>query len=347
MIKVSVILPLYNVEKYIKKCLDSILKQTLKDIEVIIVNDGSPDNSRLIASKYAEIDSRVRIIDKENGGLSSARNQGLDAAAGEYVVFIDSDDWVEENMLEVMYSQAKKEKADLSICNYNKVFNAYKEKNYLSIKDEIIRVKDLGLKDYLYNYYFGYVHGDEVWNKMYKNSIIKQNNIRFEKNSEVFSEDKLFNFYFLLHVETITTIEKSFYNYLQRTGSLMNASKPKLINQYINLMEKLLLYSKDKDQYKHIVGIYPLVCFSLLSSAIDHQLQNGVKLNCLKNLIKQASNSNIRSYMFKLSVSAETHKYCKKHTFFKEVYVRVFGLLYYFKAYSTLSAIKYLIYKLR
>ena len=100
MSKVSIIIPVYNVEKYLKKCLDSVINQTYKDIEIICVNDGSKDGSENILKEYATKDSRIKIIEKKNGGLSSARNAGLDVASGEYCYFVDSDDWIELNTIE-------------------------------------------------------------------------------------------------------------------------------------------------------------------------------------------------------------------------------------------------------
>lgn len=106
-IKISVVVPVYNVEKYIGQCLDSILGQTLKDIEIICINDGSKDNTLEILKDYAQKDSRIILIDKENEGLSKARNQGTEIASGEYISFIDSDDWIDENYLEALYNAAK------------------------------------------------------------------------------------------------------------------------------------------------------------------------------------------------------------------------------------------------
>ena len=114
--KISVIVPVYNVEKYIKKCLDTIISQTFSDIEIICVNDGSTDSSRKILEEYKNKDSRIIIIDKKNGGLSSARNAGMKVAMGEYISFIDSDDWIEETMLEKLYNNMTTLNTDITIC---------------------------------------------------------------------------------------------------------------------------------------------------------------------------------------------------------------------------------------
>lgn len=123
MCEISIIVPVYNVEKYLKKCVDSILNQTFRDFELILVDDGSPDNSGAICDQYAKEDTRVRVIHKENGGLSSARNAGIEDAKGKYLGFVDSDDYIAEDMYELLYNNIIKEDVDLSICG---VFDVYK-----------------------------------------------------------------------------------------------------------------------------------------------------------------------------------------------------------------------------
>ncbi len=116
--KISIIVPVYNVENYLKKCLDSIVNQTFKDIEIILINDGSTDNSLNICKEYAKKDHRIRLINKPNGGLSSARNVGIDLSTGEYLGFVDSDDWIALNMYEKLYNLCKIFNADISQCKY-------------------------------------------------------------------------------------------------------------------------------------------------------------------------------------------------------------------------------------
>lgn len=128
MCKISIIVPVYNVEKYLKKCVDSILAQTFKDFELILVDDGSPDNSGAMCDQYAKEDARVKVIHKENGGLSSARNAGIEAAKGDYLGFIDSDDFIATDMYELLYTNSIKEDADVSICGIFDVFQGKEPK---------------------------------------------------------------------------------------------------------------------------------------------------------------------------------------------------------------------------
>ncbi|GAA2925355.1 glycosyltransferase family 2 protein [Enterococcus raffinosus] len=145
MCEISIIVPVYNVEKYIRKCIDSILNQTFRDFELILVDDGSPDNSGAICDQYAKKDSRIRVIHKENGGLSSARNAGIEVAQGKYLGFVDSDDYIAEDMYELLHNNIIKEGADLSICG---IYDVYKQKTpkvlpefrKVCTKDEMIKM---------------------------------------------------------------------------------------------------------------------------------------------------------------------------------------------------------------
>ena len=169
--KVSVIIPVYNVEKYIDKCLSSLVNQTLKDIEIIVVNDGSPDNSQKIIDKYVKkYPKKIKSFIKENGGQGSARNFGLTKANGEYIGYVDSDDYVELDMYEKLYNKAKTNNYDIVTCgNYN-VSENYENK----IVDNIVTI----YKSKTENIIFGKM---AVWNKIYKKEILVNNNIEFKE----------------------------------------------------------------------------------------------------------------------------------------------------------------------
>ena len=132
--KISVIIPVYKVEKYLKRCVESVVNQTYKNIEIILVNDGSPDKCGEICDKYARIDSRIKVIHKENGGLSSARNAGLDIASGDYIMFVDSDDWISEVSLEKLYDYIE---ADYDIINFKFSFVKENSKELIETHNNI------------------------------------------------------------------------------------------------------------------------------------------------------------------------------------------------------------------
>lgn len=217
--KISVIVPVYKVEKYLEKCIDSILNQTYLNIEVILVDDGSPDNCGNICDMYARKDSRVSVIHKENGGLSDARNVGMQEITGDYLLFVDSDDYIESDMLAVMYKRMKEDDTDLVICNFSYVDeegNLIAEKNQNSpISNEVLTCGEafsrLGCDKYWY-----YV---TAWNKLYRRWIF--NDITFPKGK--IHEDEYIAHYVLAKCNKISCVEQSLYMYVQREQSIMNS----------------------------------------------------------------------------------------------------------------------------
>lgn len=264
MCRVSVIVPVYQVEQYLAKCLDSILAQTFTDFELILVNDGTRDRCPEIMDEYAARDTRIRLVHKENGGLSSARNAGLDIARGEYVVFVDSDDTVEPTMIADAVQAAEKAHADLVIYNYRLVTEKGVQGAYLPMKNEVIDLDALGLDNYFYRYWMPYVHGQEAWCRLYKREIIEQNHLRYAPNDEVFAEDTLFSAMYLMHVHTIAALAKPYVNYLQRGDSLMGMRKPKLCARLINLSIRLAQYVSECGREKELKHVLPVLCYDKL-----------------------------------------------------------------------------------
>ena len=203
--KVSVIVPVYKAEKYLRKCVDSILAQTFKDFEVLLVDDGSPDKSGEICEEYAKKDPRVRVFHKENGGVSSARQCGLDNARGEYTIHADPDDWVEPNMLEELYAKAKAEDADMVICDY--YVNDRRGQRYVrqqpSALDHETVLREL----------FQQLHGS-CWNKLVRRACYREYDVSFPLEIS-FCEDLYVNTSLLLHDISVTYCSSAFYHYVQ------------------------------------------------------------------------------------------------------------------------------------
>lgn len=208
MVKVSIIIPVYNVEKYLPKCLDSLVNQTLKDIEIILVNDGSPDDSQKIIDDYAKKYPKIiKSYIKENGGQGSARNYGLKKATGEYIGYVDSDDYVELDMYEKLYNKAKKENLDIAICGNYVVYEDSDKK----VVEDTVHVTN----DNVENAYFGKM---AVWNKIYKRNIVDKISFR----SKVWYEDLDFSVKVLSKAKKIGYVDEPLYDYLLREGSTMN-----------------------------------------------------------------------------------------------------------------------------
>lgn len=211
---ISVIVPIYNVENYLDKCIKSIINQAYSNLEIILVNDGSTDSCLEKCEEWKKKDKRIVVINKKNGGLSSARNAGLDICKGNYIVFIDSDDYIHPEMIEKLYNNSKKYNSDVSICNYyiDDEKNTYSNKG--DYKDFI--VSENKKYDYLYNKY--QIMTIIAWNKIYKREIFE--NLRYP-NGKI-HEDEYIIFDVLERAKVISYMSEPLYYYLQRSGSITN-----------------------------------------------------------------------------------------------------------------------------
>lgn len=239
--KVSVIIPVYNVENYLRKCLDSLVNQTLQDIEIIVVNDGTPDNSQEIIDEYVKkYPKKVVSIIQKNGGQGTARNTGLLHATGEYIGYVDSDDYVEKNMYEELYTKAKEDNSDIVICGNNVVKETY----------ELISKEDVD-KEFL-------LGKMAVWNKIYKKSIIIDNKIEFR--SKIWYEDLDFTMKVYFSSKKISYVDKHLYNYLLREGSTMNNNNIERNLELIQAFDSLIDYCRDKKIYNKVKDKIEFLC---------------------------------------------------------------------------------------
>lgn len=215
---VSIIVPVYKVEKYLKKCVESILAQTYKNFELILVDDGSPDCCPAICDSYAEKDDRVTVIHKKNGGLSDARNVGIAIAKGDFICFIDSDDYVSENFLQLLLMMILKVDADMAICNYLAVDengNSIEESNaHLPIKDECITPQEF-IQEYCGKYGWYYVI---ACNKIYKRELFE--NVKYPVGKQ--HEDAFVIHHLVNECNKIACVKMPLYFYVQRKGSIMS-----------------------------------------------------------------------------------------------------------------------------
>lgn len=228
--KLSVIVPVYNVEEYIEECIESILNQTLKEIEIIIVNDGSTDKSMNIVNKF--IDSRIKIVTKQNGGLSSARNAGLKVATGQYIAFIDSDDFLQNHSAyEDMYNIAIKSNVDIVAGNAIWYFgedNMYAmERNKELFNKEVMSINEFLINSIESNRIYA-----PVWLNIYNREMLIKNDLFFKEG--ILHEDEHFTPRVMLSTDKIAIYQKEFYVYRQREGSIMNSGKSLKSFQDIN-----------------------------------------------------------------------------------------------------------------
>lgn len=263
--KISIVIPLYNSEKYIEKCIRSIISQKYKNIEIIIVNDGSTDNSYKIAKKLESADNRIKLINKKNKGVSSARNIGIKKASGDYIIFVDSDDYLNFDAIEQIYNELEKKYFDLIIFEISIIKNNTMKKMKCKLANNDYKVQQLLNKLLKNPKYIERINS--VCSKVYKLDIIKKQNIKFNENIQI-GEDLLFNIKYLKFVNKIKWNNKAIYNYYVENKK--SATKKYIDNKYEQLIEinnKFKIYLKDfknikllkLQQYIKIKNIYSCI----------------------------------------------------------------------------------------
>lgn len=276
---VSVIIPIYNVEEYISKCLNSVINQTYKELEIICVNDCSPDNCSKILTKYAAKDNRIKIINrKKNGGLSAARNSGLEAATGEYIYFIDSDDWIDLDYIETMVNAAKKNDAivvlntNIVTHDKNKIYPFHPELTQCNINDTFIDAQSNAFK-IIWN----------TWAYLWKKEFLKRINAKFPEGYII--EDKYFQILTFSYLNKIYVTRRSAYHYLIRESSICG----KLKHSSLLSNPDLIIYNKtfeDLMQRKNLEDIHVRI-FTTMPIAPYNSNHKIVFLNTVKNYFEK------------------------------------------------------------
>ena len=236
---ISIIVPVYNVEQYLKRCIDSIINQTYRNLEIILVDDGATDNSGKLCDELAKLDNRIKVYHKKNGGLSDARNYGVERAIGDYIGFVDSDDYIDAEMYEKLYEAIKKEDVDVAECNFrfiysNRIAN-YTEDNYYLILN-----RDEYTKEYVnMNRVFG-----AAWTKLIRSSLAKE--IKFPKGK--LFEDGFYSLELMKKARSFVIFDSPYYNYVMRENSITNS---KFNEKNLDLIEIA------DDIYDYVVSTYP------------------------------------------------------------------------------------------
>lgn len=279
--KVSVIIPIYKVEQYIRRCIESVIAQTYQNLEIILVDDGSPDNCPMICDEYAKIDDRIKVIHKANGGLSDARNAGLKVFTGDYVYFFDSDDYIASNLIEIALNKAVASSSDLVIFNYYRVDENDNLLSTSNFNTGVYEIEDHNRVDYIVNKLAKYTLGWEAWNRLYKADIIRKNNLFFWDNKVIFAEDFGFSLNFAMHAKKITCISEALYYYLIRENSIMSqaAKEPRLSASIAlsKLVEEKIISSFNKTA---LHKEYPVLFYSIMYE----QLRGATKDNYKKSI---------------------------------------------------------------
>lgn len=332
--KLSVVVPMYNSEKYIERCINSIIAQDMKCMEIILINDGSTDKTKYIAEKYVEKYKNIKLIDKEkNEGLSAARNTGIKNAIGEYIVFIDSDDEINNGMFTNMYELGKKSDSDLVMCSYLRKYKDFDVEIKANIKEDYViynrsQVEKIIIPTFVENIEYGYYY---AWNKLYKRKFLEKHDILFREKIK-FGEDWFFNLELFDKINTFAYINKPYYNYFDNIGSQSKNIDKDRIKLYLDghkikhyFIKKYDLESKYVD-IKLLEEIYVYIYSLLLSNEPYKTKKNIIKslstnrqfLECLYCIKEQPKFIRYTLFLLKinyfnlLNLSINLYDKCKK-----------------------------------
>lgn len=262
--EISIIVPVYNVENYIHRCIESILNQTFNKFELILVNDGSSDNCPQICDQYSNIDNRIKVIHKKNGGVSSARNEGLKLAKGRYIGFVDSDDYIDKDMYELLYKAINENDADISICGHkivenDKITQYIRNDNKINLYNKKEAVKKILLDDEINSF---------AWDKLYKRELF----LNFEYPNLTYHEDLASTFKLLNKSDKIVCINKAKYNYVRNPNSICFTINPqKIFHSYLAYVERQKLIDKEYDE---LIEINQNNMYSVAINALNTMIRN-------------------------------------------------------------------------
>lgn len=299
--KVTVVVPVYNVENYLNRCINSIINQTLKEIEIILVDDGSTDKSGEICDEYLKKDNRIKVIHQKNLGLSAARNSGIKIAKSDYICFIDSDDYIETDMLAYLYKKALEYKSDIACCGFSNIYeNGRKEKVTIPDGDMTFSTEE-ALDIHLLSGYIDVV----AWNKLYKTSLFKE--IKYPEG--MLYEDMLTTYRLIDTAKLISLHSDSKYFYCKRKNSIGGTDFSEKTLRLLNACDQVLEYVLEK--YPHLENIkvsriqwYMVVLNKMIiSNKIDKKLVKRIKKMIIKDkkiILKNKYLNNIRKYQILL-----------------------------------------------
>lgn len=297
---ISIIIPVYNAEEYLPKCLNSIINQTYKNIEIICINDGSTDNSENIIKKYMEMDDRVIHLYCKNNGVSNARNVGLDIAKGRYIMFVDSDDWIEIETCDIVLKIAQEKNVDVVMWDYIREFNNTSIQKNIFINEVFFDEKKV--KNDLHRRMIG-ITGDElshpekadalctVWGKLYKRESIYKYNIRFFDIRLIGTyEDGLFNLNVFEHVRTAIYVHKPLYHYRKTNiNSITNEYNKNLIRQHEKILDYMGQYIREKRlSNKYEVALNNRTALELVGYGLNILNGKSKKIKKINNILSDS-----------------------------------------------------------
>ncbi len=312
---ISVIVPVYNCEKYIEICIRSVLQQTYTNLELILVDDGSTDGSGKVCDQYVDQDTRVKVIHKENGGVSSARNRGIENAVGDWYSFVDADDFIDKDMYSILMMLQEKTKAEIVQCGYRRIENGQEAYSADSGQEYVLETED-ALK-YLIE---GSLFGNALWTKLFSKKVIE--GLWFDENLKI-NEDVLFNFNAFVRSEKIVYIDKAKYNYVVHSSSTCFTieNEKKLVDvctvskYMLQHLENSKIAGTARTRYVQMMILYFRFCYE------RYGYKNQTR-DIAKEIWQQVSNRDIGSRSVILSsklIHWCPHLYCHLHDFYAHI----------------------------
>ncbi|CDE24502.1 glycosyltransferase group 2 family protein [Clostridium sp. CAG:440] len=317
---ISIIVPIYNVEKYLNKCIESIVNQTYENIEIILIDDGSNDNSGIICDEYAKKDNRIIVVHKENGGVSSARNKGLKIAKGEWISFVDADDWIEQTFCQTLLNKVTQEQADIALCGYNRITDNRIEKINANNQEVFLNSNEYLVKSLNPQTGFGFCHM-----KLIKKEVLKS--ISFNERIEV-GEDALFNIQLSTYIKKAVFLKQPLYNYRINNQSVVKRYDENYANKYLKSMKIIEEYiwqeynEENEENIEIKQNYYNFVAYHIMLIIVnycyhpDNKMCNAQRKNMLKEVINndlfiiglKKSNYNNISLTRKITLYTLKHK---------------------------------------
>ena len=281
--RISVIVPVYGVEAYLDRCVRSLVEQSYANLEIILVDDGSPDNCGTMCDSWAEKDRRIKVIHKKNGGLSDARNAGLCIATGEYIAFVDSDDWVAENYIEAMALAIERSGAQLAACD---VLTVYREDSIKVVSAPCASQRVCGPEEALNDLIHGRGFRAVAWNKLYHRTLLQGVSFPVGKHHE----DEFVTYRVLAGAEKLVYVDAPLYFYFQRQGSIMHTTSIKRLDVLDAYLERLCLLGEHfPNLYTHDKAAFCVSCAVFYQAALFQQMQDSrqykEKIRCLRRRI--------------------------------------------------------------
>lgn len=344
-VKISIIVPVYNMEKYLASCIDSLISVPMQNIEIILLNDGSKDRSLEICQNYAEKDCRIRVYSHPNRGLGPTRNRGITLAAGKYLAFVDSDDFVDISALEEMLQKAEEKQLDVVQAETMTFVDGKEEKN---LRKSLAHVKDYSITDeeskevFFEQYYFKRIYSHNACDKLYRAEFVNKNRLEFGDNKRIFAEDNWFQLQVLFHNPKIGFLNVPYYFYRQQNNSITHTYQKDFVKRHEQMIidyEKLIGENKCEKKVSELLSFD-----GLIMDTMNFFRSSGEK--DFRTYMSESSaiiNSQVLSANIKNITSDKAYQYYNgNHA--KRIFILIISCLYRFGNYTLAHRLIYVIY---